>query len=80
MISFTQTLLLLEIVAVPLKSVKEPDLGCDPSIRRQSQDGNQTYLILNDFGKMRPPVLFTWPFQDRISARQLGVFNLFFNS
>ena len=69
MISFTQTILLLEIFGASPESKEETDLGNDPSIGRKLQDGNQTYLILNDFGKMRPPVLFTWPFQDGISNR-----------
>ena len=69
MISLTQTILLLEIVGLSLESKEETGLGNDPSIGQKVQDGNQTYLILNDFGKMRPPVLFTWPFQDGISNR-----------
>ena len=59
MINFTITLLLFELAAVPLETLEQKHLN----------DGNQTYLILNDFGQVRPPVLFSWPFQEGISRK-----------
>ena len=65
----TKSLLLLELVAV--QETLETTLGNDSEleqlVERKLQDGNQTYLVLSDFGQMRPAVLFQWPFQDRIS-------------
>ena len=61
MIIFTVTLLLVELAAVPLETLEQ-----------KLNDGNQTYLILNDFGQVRPPVLFSWPFQERILSCNSG--------
>ena len=65
----TKSLLLLELVAVQetLETTFSKDSELEQSVERKLQDGNQTYLVLSDFGQMRPAVLFQWPFQDRIS-------------
>ena len=65
----TKSLLLLELVAVQetLETTFSNDSELEQSVERKLQDGNQTYLVLSDFGQMRPAVLFQWPFQDRIS-------------
>ena len=65
----TKSLLLLELVAVQetLETTFGNDSELEQSVERKLQDGNQTYLVLSDFGQMRPAVLFQWPFQDRIS-------------
>ena len=66
----TKSLLLLELVAVPQETLEKNfgnDSELEQSVERKLQDGNQTYLVLSDFGQMRPAVLFQWPFQDRIS-------------
>ena len=58
MINFTITSLLFQLAAVPLETLEQ-----------KLNDGNQTYLILSDFGQVRPPVLFSWPFQEGISRK-----------
>jgi len=69
----TKSLLLLELVAVPQETLEKNfgplgnDSELEQSVERKLQDGNQTYLVLSDFGQIRPAVLFQWPFQDRIS-------------
>ena len=65
----TKSLLLLELVAVQetLETTFGNDSELEQPVERKFQDGNQTYLVLSDFGQMRPAVLFKWPFQDRIS-------------
>ena len=75
----TKSLLLLELVAV--QETLETTLGNDSEleqlVERKLQDGNQTYLVLSDFGQMRPAVLFQWPFQDRISLSYMDRFGGF---